>query len=143
MRMTAMRMTAMSEAAPAYRTPAERKPSRMRKTTADAADRAMVMIERDGVRTEVALQQVGISRRSYERYIDSITVVAPETARPLGGSQSVPAPLPLFAQEARLANIEASLRKCDEFIGQIDRRMARAAELLNDAAHVLANWPKP
>lgn len=123
----------------------ERKPGRMRNTTADAADRAMVMIEHDGLDPKVALVTVGISRRSYQRYIESITAAAPETARPLGGSQSAPAPLPLFPGDSELARrVDEIQRRLAELeLAWEEHKLSRrtAASHLVDAANELADWP--
>lgn len=132
----------MPETAPAYGTP---KRSRMRKTTADAAARAMELIELDGRDPKATLAMVGISRRSYDRYIASIEVAAPEVAGHPGGSQSTPAPLPLFQNDPALA------RRVDDLAARLaaleraweDHKKARrmTASHLVDAANELADWP--
>ena len=118
-----MRMTTMSEAAPAYGTPTRR--SRMRKTTADAAARAMELIELDGRDPKATLAMVGISRRSYDRYIASIEVAAPEVAGHPGGSQSTPAPLPLFQNDPELVRRVEALEQATIGLARIIDRHSK------------------
>ena len=126
----------MSETAPRYLTkptPADR----MRGATRHACALAVELLN-SGSSRAAALAEAGISQRSLDRYLKAAAPVE----KPPGGGQQPPAPLPLFDVHERLAQVEARVQALDEYAGRIDRRLVRAAELLNDVAHEMADWPK-